>query len=160
MSFRTSGPHRHARRPDSAGQTDAGSECGPSADSLKFREWGGRNVPGFLASQHARRPIDAPEGAVFPTETFANGLQDPGGCLAQCFGLGQDTRRRLMCREAPFGLVTRVNGALQDRPTMWRFHFADRPGSQKSTCALTLTNRGVSTVSGVSHEPPGMKFWL
>ena len=31
---------------------------------------------------------------------------------------------------------------------------------QKSICALTLANRGVSTIVGVSHGPFGTKVWL
>jgi hypothetical protein len=31
---------------------------------------------------------------------------------------------------------------------------------QKSNCALNFAKRGVITVVGVSHAPPGMKFWL
>jgi len=32
--------------------------------------------------------------------------------------------------------------------------------TQKSICALTFTNRGVSTDCGINHAPPGANVWL
>src|SRR5262249_31524016 len=91
-------PGRLAAAPNASRQSDAGGESGPAAEIVEFNEPHYGRLPDFHAAQEVGAAIHAPDGAVFPSECGADGLQDFGDGLGQRGGLGKHKRSGVLRR--------------------------------------------------------------
>src|SRR5262249_2982349 len=89
-------PRRLGSYPHSTRQTDPWGKDSLASLLFKLGRFGARPVPRLYTAQYTHLLVHPPNGTHFPTQVFANCLDDLGSGIAQCCRFGQDPRRRVL----------------------------------------------------------------